>query len=85
MNNSIGYYHNLKCRIIINVLDYIEHNKQEDRKEALEKLSEFSKFYNVPLRRKALIPELKLHLRQFILNHDGYNNTIVNLYNSLQN
>lgn len=85
MANKIKNSEKIKARTIINVLDFMEHGKSEDRKKALENLSEFAKFYNIPLRRKAFIPDLKIHLREFILNEKGYMFAIPNLYNSLQN
>lgn len=75
----------IKARIIIHVLDLIERGKPEDKKKALEELSEFASFYKIPLRHKALVADLKQHLREFILNEKGYISTISNLFNSLSN
>jgi hypothetical protein len=85
MNKSKNNSERIKSQIIIHVLDFIEHGEKEYRKQATEKIHEFAKFYTVPLKRKAMNPEIKEHLRKFILNIEGYMTTIPNLYNSLNN
>ena len=73
----------LKSEIIVNLLDFLEYNDNEKKKEAIEKLHEFAKFYKIPLRRKAIASDNKKYLKKFILNLEGYIETIPNLYNSL--
>lgn len=72
-----------KEQIIVHLLDYIENNDEEEKKQAIEKLIAFAKFYKISLKRKKIFPNVKIHLREFILNKTGYLITILNLYNSL--
>ena len=72
-----------KSLVIIHCLDFLEIKVKEDKIEAIKHLKEFAKFYNIPLKRKLIKPDLKKSLRKFILNHEGYIETIPNLYNSL--
>lgn len=73
----------VKPEIIVHVLDYIETNDKEAKIQAIEKLSDYAKRFNIPLRLNASEANIKLHLKEFILNHKGYNTTIHNLFNSL--
>lgn len=77
--------HGIKSRIIVHVLDFLDTKEPEHKKKALEELSEYAKFYRVPLRRQVVSLDLKKTLRKFILNREGYITTLPNLYNSLNN
>lgn len=73
----------IKSHIIVNVLDFIDTKQNQKKLEAISQLKEFSKFYNVPLRTMTGKPDIMKSLKEFILNRDGYNETIINLYRSL--
>jgi Mor family transcriptional regulator len=77
--------HHLKSVIIVAILDLIDSDNSDKKKEVIEKLSEYAKEFKIPLRRKATVSNVKKHLREFILNREGYIVTIPNLFNSLTN
>lgn len=72
-----------KDRIILSVLNLIELSDPKFKEEALECLNDFSKYYSVPLKGLSTNSDLMERLKEFILNIDGYNKTIPNLYRSL--
>ena len=74
-----------KSIIIVILMEYLEDNERAKVKLAIEELSKYAKFYKIPLRKKAVAPNVKKHLKEFILNNEGYITTIANLYNSLCN
>lgn len=73
----------IKAEIIVHVLDFIDEGKAQEKLQAIEKLKEYAKFYSISLYRKDCTPNIKLHLRQFVLNKEGYIITVKNLFNSL--
>ena len=75
----------LKYEIIVHVLDYIESKGEakEHKLKAIPKLKELAKIYHIQIRRKNSITPVKNTLRKFILNKEGYSETIPNLTNSL--
>lgn len=85
MKDKTKYYQDLKDIIIVCVLDYLDVKNFKYKEAAIKQLTEFAKFYNVPLRHKAGLPKIKIHLREFILNDTGNMYSIPNLYNSLKN
>lgn len=74
-----------KAQIIVHCLDFIENNDTKEKEEAIKKLIDYAKFYRISLRKRQTISNVKLHLRKFILNKEGYFNTLNPLYNSLLN
>lgn len=82
---KLSKINNVKAEIIIHCLDYLDNKDLFESKQAINKLIEFASFYRVSLRRKDKTSNVKLHLRHFILNKQGYNETITPLYNSLTN
>ncbi len=72
----------IKSEIIIECLDYIETKDKAHKEKALELLKEFAKYYNVFLNKQNKF-DLKTSLRKFILNTEGYNNTLRQLYFAL--
>ena len=85
MKNKIKYFQVVKENTIVCVLDFLDIKNPKYKDKAINLLIEFAKHYNIPLKRKDGIPKIKIHLRQFILNDEGYMITISNLYNSLKN
>ncbi len=81
--NDLNYI--LKSKIIVHILNYFDDNDALEKKLAIENLEIFARFYNFKLRRQISNPDVKQHLRDFILNYTGYISTIQNLYNSLYN
>ena len=74
---------NLKAQVIVHVLDFIDKNDDNERKEAINKLSLLAKHYTTPLKRRVVSGNLKDFLKAFILNNKGYLETIPKLYNNL--
>ena len=73
---------NLKDNIIINVFDYLDIKNDDCKIIAIKDLKLFAKHYHVVLSKKTNI-ELKKAFREFIINKNGYNTTINNLYHCL--
>ena len=72
----------MKDEIIYNIFEYLETKESSFKNKALELLTNFAKYYHVPIKKQ---PEkdLKSCFKAFILNGKGYNVTINNLYNAL--
>lgn len=64
-------------------MEVIDTKDDYQKQQAIEKLTDYAKFYQVSLRRKPGRFDLKTVLKKWILNREGYNETIPNLYNAL--
>lgn len=73
----------IKMIIIFNILELIETNDPKYQIEAITKLKELGKYYTAPITGKSEPGERMPRLKEFILNANGYNETIPNLYRSL--
>ena len=76
-------YGHLKDQIIVHVLNYIESKDIDERNIAITKLKKLATFYKVKPKRCQISGCLMDNLKNFILNGEGYKNTINKLYNSL--
>ena len=85
MKDKSKYYHDVKNKIIVHILNFLDIKNPKYKDKAIELLTEYAKFRNVPLKRKDGLPKIKIHLGQFIINNEGYNTTINNIFNSLKN
>lgn len=72
-----------KNEVIVHSFDFLDTGIEENKNLAIEKLKDFAKFYNVPLKIKSIDVDFKIAFKEFILNIKGYNRTIINLYNAL--
>jgi len=72
----------LKDKIIVEVLDYYREKDEKLRQEILDNLLEFAKYYGVIIKKDNIFN--KKALRAFILNDEGYNKTIKDLYNLIK-
>lgn len=71
-----------KDEIIVSIFDFMETKATIHRDKAVSLLSDFAKFYGIPLKKVAKI-DLKRAFRSFVLNEQGYITTINQLYYSL--
>lgn len=74
----------IKNAIIVNVIDFLDSGDCKYQAQAIENLNNFAKEFRVPLTFQGTKEELIKTLKEFILNIDGYNITIPNLYRSLK-
>lgn len=74
-----------KSKVIFHCLQYLDTFDAGHLEQAIENLRPFASFYSVPLNNNRTKPDLKKSLHRFILNEQGYNDTITRLYNSLIN
>ena len=72
----------IKDQITVDLFDYFDNNRTDTPTDVLAQLREFAKFYHVLITKKVFTDKKKA-FKQFIINHSGYNETIVNLYNAL--
>lgn len=84
-NTKLSRVQQVKAEIIVHCLDYIDNNSEEDRKQAIQKLTDYAKFYRISVRKKVGRTNIRVNLRKFILNKQGYIETISPLYNGLMN
>jgi hypothetical protein len=73
---------NLKEKIIYHVFEFLETGDIEHSKIAKEHLKELAKKYHVKIK-KQIITNTKNAFKEFILNNNGFDETIPKLYNSL--
>ena len=73
----------LKSIIIIECLDLLETNNVIHKNKAVNLLQKMANHYTVVLNNDKKT-DLKLSLRKFILNEDGYNITLKRLYFALK-
>lgn len=75
--------HKCKDKIIYDVLKFIENGNDFHKKEALQGLDEIAKHYKLSSKKNKQKIDIKTALFEFIINNDGYVETIINLINSL--
>ena len=75
--------YSIKNNIIVNILNFIDTGQDKYSEKASEGLSILAKSYGVSLRRQERKQPIKPALIKFILNKEGYIETIPPLYNSI--
>ena len=79
--------YNLLCNIIDNGLVFIKNPSEDNQEHLISSLRSFSKHYHIILKelsyKKNKQPLFLESFRKFILNEEGYNFNINNLYNSI--
>lgn len=85
MKDSLARFQ--KDMTTIHVLDILDPRKADQQKRnqelAIERLSTIAKYYKVPMKKSNLAPPLNSALRKFIINKEGFIQTIPQLYNSI--
>jgi len=73
---------NLKDQIIYNTIEYLDTHDLGYSNKAKMHLQDLAKEFHITLKKQSKI-DTKVALKKFILNGDGYNETIPKLFNSL--
>lgn len=76
------HIYQLKDKIIYNVLMYLEMEDKTSRLNIIEQLTEFGKYYGISIKKMPRM-DTKKALLLFVINGNGYKETINKLYNSL--
>jgi hypothetical protein len=72
----------IKSYLIIECLDFIDTKDSIHKEKAIGLLKELASYYNISLSKKNRA-SLKIALRKFIINNEGYITTLCGLYSSL--
>ena len=75
----------LQAEIIVKILDFLDTGDMDIRVEIAFMLQKQAKKFHISIRRSKAPKDLKKSLRKYILNNEGYLETIPDIFNALNN
>lgn len=76
---------NLQAEIIVKIIDFLDTGDMDIRTEVAFMLQKQAKKFHINIRRSKAPRDLNKSLRKYILNKEGYLETIPEIFNALNN